>query len=176
MLIFRILARFLQGGTVVKCKANQLLTLANDFRVAEDTGFSQGQLVIFGVFNQMHDVFELSAGLLWLAIEALGQNHRQRSLVCSHRAANNGRVRALRTGREDLISRQCQRVAEHLNQILMGNGDVPAPQNSNSFRPRLLNSGQLLQENIYGGGQIDRSSQVRRSRINVIIVSNHWSG
>lgn len=172
MLVFCILASLLQRSAVVEGKADELLALADDFGVAQDAGFRQRQLVIFGMLDQMHDVFELDAGFLRLAIETLGQNHRQRTLVRSHRAANHGGVSPLGTGGKDFIPRQCQRIAQHLNQVLMGNGNVAAPQDSNSFRPRLLNSGQLLQENIYGGGQIDRSSQVRRSRINVIIVSN----
>lgn len=76
-LFFSFLAGLQQGAAVVEGETNQLLAPRDNLLVAQGAGFTQGQIVVFGMFHQVHNTLKLLTGFRGLAIEALGQNHGQ---------------------------------------------------------------------------------------------------
>lgn len=140
MLVFSVATGFQQCVAVVEGEADQLLTARHDRLVAEGAGFRQRQMVILGMFNEVNDLLELLPRFTGLAIETLGQNHRQQIGVSSHGAPNYGCIRSLSTGGHQTIARQDEGVAHHLDQMLVRDRNVARTENGNTLGAGLLNS------------------------------------
>lgn len=140
VLVFSVTTGFQERVAVVEGKADQLLAARHDRLVAEGAGFRQRQVVILGMFNQVNDLFQLFPRFSGLAIETLGQNHRQQIGVRSHRTPNHSRVGSLSTGSHQTIARQHESVAHHLNQVLVRDRNVARSKNGNTLGAGLLNS------------------------------------
>ena len=75
--VFRRSGARQQSFTVMKGKADQLITAIDNFLVAEAAGHRQWQIVLFRLLDQMQHSVEKVADFRGLPIQALGQQHSQ---------------------------------------------------------------------------------------------------
>ncbi len=115
MLVFGLGTGLAEGNAVVEGKADELLTLADNFGVAEAAGFGQGQVIVFGMLDQMHDIFELCPRFDGLTLKALGQNDGQRALVGTGGTPNDGGVGACGAGGQNAVAGEGEGIAQHLD-------------------------------------------------------------
>ena len=96
------------------------------------------------VGDEVQHFFKLLARFLGLAIETLGQNHRQQIGIGTHGPPDGGRICPGCAGGEKLVAAQHQRVAHEFNEILMGHGHMPRTQYRDPLSSGLLDRCKFL--------------------------------
>ena len=128
--------------------ADQLVTAADDFVVAEAAGHRQRQLIVLGLLDQMQHLLQLVPRFQGLALHALGQQHGQPGRIHIQNAADHSRVDPLGTGGDQVVAFLGEGAGHQLHQMNRDHRHMTAAEDRNPALAPVLEHRQFLGQGV----------------------------